>query len=695
MVGWPPRDTAKDPFVGFSGIIPLFQVSDGEASTSEHKIRLFNPLSFPVQKAKGTFRIFCHGGSTTYGSPYDGRAAFGRWLEDLLEASQPGTDFEVINAGGLSYASYRIVHLVRETLQYDPDLMVIYTGHNEFLERRTYSNLLAQNPALIAVRTAVERLSLYRALEELLSPILDAVRAPTTRDGHHEGNPDATHWKRGSEKSSYNSNHEPLADEAGTILEEGVVGPEAYHRDDLFAANVVRHFAYNLRKTISLCKKAGVPIIVVEPASKLNDCPPFKAQHRPGLSRPQLEQLGKQFDTAENLLSENRFSEALTVLKDCIATDSLYADYFYLKGKALLRLGRNSEALAWFIKARDLDVCPLRCVSALEIQLRDVCLNEGVPLVPFRETVLRNARETGERTGVPGNESFLDHVHPTLELHQALAELLLEKMVTLGMIHPVQRLTLAQRNAIYQKGVNSFDKTYLAMKDLRLGRLLLWAGLTDQARGPLENAAGILENPRTVDLLARLLMISGSQDRAVQEFARALALSGGNPYLHLNLANAYLETGSRNQAILACRKILAGNNPIPEAGAFLAMIHIEDGLARDALELVDEGLKKHPGHPSLTAARSLALGTLGRTSEAIPLMVSAVERDPHNVVNMVQLARICSRQGKADQALRCLEIAVKTGDYSADDFENDADFDLVRYMPQFGKIAGGGAGRRE
>ena len=45
---------------------------------------------------------------------------------------------EIINTGGISYASYRVARLMEELLAYQPDVFVIYTGHNEFLEKRIY-----------------------------------------------------------------------------------------------------------------------------------------------------------------------------------------------------------------------------------------------------------------------------------------------------------------------------------------------------------------------------------------------------------------------------------------------------------------------------------------------------------------------------------------------------------------------------
>ncbi len=114
VAGWPDRPVQdQDPFVGFSALQPLFVVKDGIASVPPSKLRFFNVASFRAQKPPDTFRVFCFGGSTTYGHPFDGRTAFPRWLQDLLKAALPEKTPEVINAGGISYASYRIVPLVQ------------------------------------------------------------------------------------------------------------------------------------------------------------------------------------------------------------------------------------------------------------------------------------------------------------------------------------------------------------------------------------------------------------------------------------------------------------------------------------------------------------------------------------------------------------------------------------------------------
>ena len=131
--------TAEDPYIGFVDVQPLFVHNPHTDRFEIPRTReLFQPELFPATKGDRTSRVFCLGGSTVQGRPYGIATSFSTWLKlDLREAS-PGRDWEVVNCGGISYASYRLAPIMQELLGHDPDLFVIYAGHNEFLEDRTY-----------------------------------------------------------------------------------------------------------------------------------------------------------------------------------------------------------------------------------------------------------------------------------------------------------------------------------------------------------------------------------------------------------------------------------------------------------------------------------------------------------------------------------------------------------------------------
>ncbi len=160
-----------DPYVSFSGIRPLFVLdSTGtRLETSAERLACFCPQSFAAVKGPDTFRIFCLGGSTVQGRPYSIETSFTAWLKLNLEAARPETDFEVVNCGGISYASYRLVPIMREVLEYEPDLFIIYTGHNEFLEDRTYRRLKRIPRALIGLHRTMLNLRSYWLANEFIS----------------------------------------------------------------------------------------------------------------------------------------------------------------------------------------------------------------------------------------------------------------------------------------------------------------------------------------------------------------------------------------------------------------------------------------------------------------------------------------------------------------------------------------------
>lgn len=83
----------------------------------------------------------------------------------------------MINVGAISYASYRAAGLMDKLTQYDPDLFIVYTGHNEFLERRTYDTL-ADRPSLV---TDVLALASRTRTSSLVREAIDLTGIRSTR----------------------------------------------------------------------------------------------------------------------------------------------------------------------------------------------------------------------------------------------------------------------------------------------------------------------------------------------------------------------------------------------------------------------------------------------------------------------------------------------------------------------------------
>jgi hypothetical protein len=120
----------------------------------------------PARKPPGTVRVFCLGGSMTFGYPYAPELSWPSFLERRLRSVYPGRSFEVVNLGGTSFGSGRAVALLRGILPYSPDVVVVASGNNEFVEdsfrtaaaaRGTVGGFLDTLSVAAAVRTLLHR----------------------------------------------------------------------------------------------------------------------------------------------------------------------------------------------------------------------------------------------------------------------------------------------------------------------------------------------------------------------------------------------------------------------------------------------------------------------------------------------------------------------------------------------------------
>lgn len=218
LFGVQPALQNDDPFVGFASNAPLFVPTGGASgehrlTTATNKKDFFNRQSFPQQKDQNAFRIFTLGGSTTYGRPYDDSTSFSGWLRELLPEVDQSKEWEVINAGGISYASYRVAKLMEELIRYQPDLFIIYTGHNEFLEERTYREIKEMPPLLRSTASLLQKTRTWTAMSRALQSL--------------DNSPEA------EDEGRYK-----LSSEVDAILDRSV-GLDGYQRDDVLQQNVI------------------------------------------------------------------------------------------------------------------------------------------------------------------------------------------------------------------------------------------------------------------------------------------------------------------------------------------------------------------------------------------------------------------------------------------------------------------------
>lgn len=439
----PPVVSTADPYVSFSGIHPLFVLdSSGKYfETARERLLCFRPQSFTTVKATDTFRIFCLGGSTVQGRPYAVETSFTTWLRLNLEAAQPEKNFEVINCGGISYASYRLVPIMKEVMEYEPDLFIIYTGQNEFLEDRTYRWVKRIPRALYKLHRMMLKLRSYSLAHELISK--------------KHSNPLET-------KSSYKTVL-PVEVDAELDYKGGL---KNYHRDDVWREGTIEHFKYNLKTMIRMSQSSGIPVILVNPVSNLKDTPPFKSEF--SVSEKEKEQVIKLEEQAA-MLGWNNARGKIRLLEQAADIDSRHAGLLFLIGKCYERTGRLAEAKKWYIKAKDEDVCPLRILEPMHEAVLSAAADNNVPLVNAKKLIEKNSPE-----GVPGDEWLLDHVHPSIRGHQLIADKLYEVMEDMKLVSKSEGWMIS-RNKLWKDNLSSLNEVYFSKGLTQLKDLRIWS----------------------------------------------------------------------------------------------------------------------------------------------------------------------------------------------------------------------------
>ncbi len=439
-----------DPFVGFSDLQPTFVLSDNGSKyeVPPARLKFFAAESFPARKPAGSKRVFCLGGSTVQGRPFSIPTSFSTWLEIGLNAVDDSVEWDVVNCGGISYASYRLVPLMQECLQYDPDLFIVCTGHNEFLEDRSYGDIRDQSPLLAAPHRLLNRLSSYHAYRNLLLKLrVDELQAEPRN-------------VLNSDVDAFLDYHNGLA---------------AYHRDRQWQRGVTQHFDFNLRRLASVAGDADIPLLFVLPTSNLADQPPFKSQHRGGLSPSELAEFDQLLEDAQSLM-RSQPDAALAKLEQARGIDSEFAELRYHLGRLHEVQGDFDAARTEFIAARDEDICPLRMISPLETTLREVSSDTVTPLLDAHALL-----EAQSRNGLLGGRLLVDHVHPSIEGHQQIALALLEQLAAQGHV-TLPSDWKSKAAAAFAQHYNSLSDFYFADGQRTLERVRYWT--RGEADGP-------------------------------------------------------------------------------------------------------------------------------------------------------------------------------------------------------------------
>ncbi|MEL6820879.1 MAG: GDSL-type esterase/lipase family protein [Calditrichota bacterium] len=543
---------------------------------------------FDVVRREGSLRILCIGGSTTAGFPYEINATFPFQLQHRLRVSLLNNYVEVINLGISAINSYSVVDLLPEMLEIEPDVLIVYMGHNEF-----YGAFGAASSQYVSANHRLNRLYLYlrkfrivNALRSLFSGLVPVGESTDERMSLMQA-----------------------------MAAENQVPPDSPIRQ-----RAVHQFRENLRDIVDAAKKAGVQVVLSTLVSNLADQPPLLSGSSADLNEREKILLEKNLLEAQEYLAGNEFTVAEAILN---RLDSTSASRSYLTGKLGIAKVDFKSAEENFRQARDLDVLPFRAPHSMNVVIREMAETEDVPLIDM-EAIFNSAAPNG----LPGSTLFTEHLHPTFYGYQLMAQ---------TYYHALRKLEVLTSDelAVWDKALLTEEDVHTILKDAPLDR----AGVTrlDEEiadirifflthRWPFANIDVQIQD-YVSDTPLQLRQIAYSHIKGEISWDNA----------HYAWAESLLDSGKADEAILeflAVRKV-SPENPYPAMR--LGDVFYTRGKVKPAKSWFERALKTDPGNPFALAKLGNVLVNGGEFRNAVDHLTRALQaRGENNSLNSDQ-----------------------------------------------------------
>ena len=343
---------------------------------------------FSACKEPGTARVFALGASTLVGWPNALGTDFPRFLELMLADAFPARRFEVINCGITAVNSHCVLDFAREVLHYDPDLLVVYAGHNEFVGPYGPTSPFVRfgNARwLIRAHMFLQRSKLYHGAKELMFGLSSLSGTEPVRFGLH------------------------------LVTEEIDWTQDSYER-------TVDNYRANLDALLAAAAEQGVPVLLSTLVSNLKDFYPL----RPECSDVDGEDGVSLAREVMGLARQGQHERARARVREGLRRSPQCAAAHFELAQLDRDAGRYREALASYVQARDLDRVPFRAPAAFNEVVREAGRRHANAILCDVEADFAAATPDG----IVGDELLTDYVHPTVYGHHLLARSLVEALAS-------------------------------------------------------------------------------------------------------------------------------------------------------------------------------------------------------------------------------------------------------------------------
>jgi tetratricopeptide (TPR) repeat protein len=186
------------------------------------------------------------------------------------------------------------------------------------------------------------------------------------------------------------------------------------------------------------------------------------------------------------------------------------------------------------------------------------------------------------------------------------------------------------------------------------------------------------------------ISLSKHYDEAEREFQTALRLNARLFEAHYFYARACFEQGMMAEAARLFEQASRVNPEDYQSPGLLATAY--EALGRNAeaqeahrrsLQLIEKHIELHPDDARATYLGANSLCQLGDKKRSLEWAARALAMDPEESSILYNVACVYALQGQSEDAIDCLEKAVKSGFGHRAWIENDSDLSSLRSHPRF------------
>ncbi len=555
---------------------PAYMIINRNAGARFFFEKNVNPVAsynvFLKDKPPNSYRIFVLGGSSAAGYPYLYNGAFSQMLKTRLEYYFPQKEIEMINVAMPAVNSFTLLDFTQEIVDWQPDAMLIYAGHNEF-----YGALGAGSSEYLGqTRTFVNfylKLQKYRTILVLRNFI---------------------YWVRGKiqpravDKISKDRN----------LMQRMAADQQISYRGEKYLS-ARANFKENLRDIISIAKKNGAKVLIGDLVSNVREHKPFVSLFSENTDKSAW---NNYFEEGQQLQNSGHYQKAVDRYKQALEVDDQPAIIHFRIGQCLDKLGHFEMARQSYYKAKALDALRFRASEDFNETIYELCAETNTPLAPVKSLFEQHSQEK-----LIGLNLMLEHLHPNLEDYFLMSKAFCQSLRENACIEATWDDAEVKTDSAYwqETGVTELDQEVALMrvKMLTAG----WPFKPEIKSNPLSvvSPQNYIQNlaldfwqreitwERAHVLLAKHFIEQGKLDSAAMEYKALIKYTPINASPYIYLAKIYLlqKKFDELQSILLPTLEL---EPTAFAHKWIGIVYLNNNKVKPAVNHLEKAFEMEP-----------------------------------------------------------------------------------------------------